>query len=168
MSTERLTRALHFLESHGIPYERYDHPAVFTVDEVTETLDIPHGQRTKNLFVRDKKGRRHVLIVVPHDKEVDLRVLGESTGLGRVSFASNRRLLDHLDVEPGSVTLMGIINDPDHRVEVIMDKQVWEAEMIRCHPLVNTCTVILDQDGMHRLFQQTGHTPSILEVPSKC
>lgn len=168
MATERLTRALRYLDSHGIPYERYDHQAVFTVDEVTEAVDIPHGQRTKNLFVRDKKGRRHILIVVPYDKQVDLMELGARTGLGRVSFASRRRLLEHLDVEPGSVTLMGIINDPDHHVEVIVDRTVWEADRVRCHPLVNTSTVVLDQEGVRRLFKLTGHDPAVLEVPSKC
>jgi len=168
MVADRLTRALRFLDDNGIAYERYDHPAVYTVEEVTQSVDIAHGQRTKNLFVRDKKGRRHILIVVPFDKQVDLMALGMATGLGRVSFASSQRLLDRLDVEPGSVTLMGVINDPDHRVEVIMDSAVWEADQVRCHPLVNTCTVILQRDGLRQLFDITGHTPSILDVPSKC
>lgn len=168
MASDRLTRALRYLESHGIPYERYDHPAVFTVDEVTDIVAVPHGQRTKNLFVRDKKGRRHVLIVVPHDKQVDLMELGARTGLGRVSFASEQRLLKHLDVEPGSVTLMGIINDPEGLVEVIVDTAIWKAERVRCHPLVNTSTVVLKRADLHRLFELTGHRPTILEVPSKC
>lgn len=168
MASDRLTRALRFLEYHGVPYERYDHPAVFTVDEVTRSVDIPHGQRTKNLFVRDKKGRRHILIVVPHDKQVDLMELGGQTGLGRLSFASERRLLEHLDVEPGSVTLMGIINDPDHRVEVIVDETIWQADRVRCHPLVNTSTIVLEREHLHRLFDLTGHQPTILEVPSTC
>lgn len=168
MVADRLTRAIRFLDDNGIAYERYDHPAVFTVEEVTRFVDIPHGQRTKNLFVRDKKGRRHILIVVPFDKEVDLMALGAATGLGRVSFASERRLLDRLDVEPGSVTLMGVINDPEGAVEVIVDKAIWEADRVRCHPLVNTCTVVLEQEGVRRLFELTGHTPTIIEVPSKC
>jgi len=168
MASDRLTRAVRFLETHGIPYERYDHPAVFTVDEVTEMVDIPHGQRTKNLFVRDKKGRRHILIVVSHDKQVDLMALGAKTGLGRVSFASERRLLEHLDVEPGSVTLMGVINDSEGAVEVIVDEAVWNAESVRCHPLVNTATIVLKREDMHRLFELTGHQPTVLDVPSKC
>ena len=166
MASDRLTKALTFLSNHGIPYERYDHPAVVTVDEVTERVDIPHGQRTKNLFVRDKRGRRHILIVVPHDAQVDLMQLGSQTGLGRVSFASERRLLEHLDIEPGSVSLMGVINDPEHRVEVIVDRAVWHAEQVRCHPLVNTATLVLKRADMHRLFELTGHQPIILDVPT--
>lgn len=168
MVADRLTRAIRFLEDNGIFYERYDHPAVFTVDEVTDIVDIPHGQRTKNLFVRDKKGRRHILIVVPFDKQVDLMALGSQTGLGRVSFASEQRLLDRLDVEPGSVTLMGVINDPEGAVEVIIDSAVWEADRVRCHPLVNTSTVVLEQEGIRQLFKLTGHSPTVIEVPSTC
>ena len=168
MVADRLTRAIRFLENNGIPFERYDHPAVFTVEEVTQSVDIPRGQRTKNLFVRDKRGRRHILIVVPFDKEVDLMALGAKTGLGSVSFASERRLLDRLDVEPGSVTLMGVINDPEGAVEVIIDSAVWEADHVRCHPLVNTCTVVLEKAGIRRMFELTKHSPTIMEVPSKC
>ncbi len=168
MAADRLTRAIRFLEDNGIQYERYDHPAVFTVDEVTEAVDIPYGQRTKNLFVRDKKGRRHILVVGPFDKQVDLMALGSQTGLGRVSFASERRLLDRLDVEPGSVTLMGVINDPEGVVEVIIDAAVWEADRVRCHPLVNTSTVVLEQEGIRQLFKLTGHSPTVIDVPSTC
>lgn len=168
MAFDRLEKALRFLEDHGILFERYDHPAAFTVDEVTERVHIPHGQRTKNLFVRDKKGRRHVLIVVPHDKQVDLLRLGAMTGHGRVSFASERRLLEHLGVEPGSVTLMGVINDPENRVEVVVDEAVWNADRVRCHPLVNTSTIVLDKEGVRRLFDVTGHQPTILDVPTPC
>jgi Ala-tRNA(Pro) deacylase len=168
MSAERIAAAIRFLEDHGIAYERHDHPAVFTVNEVTALGEIGHGQRTKNLFVRDKKGRRHVLIVVPHDKQVDLMALGARLDAGRLSFASAERLMNHLGVEPGSVTLMGVLNDPEHAVEVVIDRQVWEAEAVRCHPLVNTSTVVLQADGVRSLFAATGHTPNIIEVPEVC
>jgi Ala-tRNA(Pro) deacylase len=168
MSAERIAAAIRFLEDHGIAYERHDHPAVFTVNEVTALGEIGHGQRTKNLFVRDKKGRRHVLIVVPHDKQVYLMALGARLDAGRLSFASAERLMNHLGVEPGSVTLMGVLNDPEHAVEVVIDRQVWEAEAVRCHPLVNTSTVVLQADGVRSLFAATGHTPNIIEVPEVC
>ncbi len=167
MSDQRQNAAIAFLKEHQIEFERFDHPAVFTVEEVTRLVKIDHGKRTKNLFVRDKKGRRHVLIIVPHDKSVDLRALGEITGHGRVSFASPERLLKYLGVDPGSVTLMGVINDLDNAVEVVVDSAVWEAESVRCHPLVNTSTVVLPARGVRRLFEVTGHNPLIIDVPSR-
>lgn len=168
MSSERIATAIRFLEAHGIAYERYDHPAVFTVEEVTALGEIGHGQRTKNLFVRDKKGRRHVLVVVPHDKQVDLMALGERLGIGRLSFGSEHRLIDRLGVEPGSVTLMGVINDPEHAVDVVVDRQVWDADFVRCHPLVNTSTLVLEAAGVRALFAATGHSPHVMEVPEPC
>lgn len=168
MSAERIASAIRFLEANGIAYERHDHPAVFTVDQVTALGEIGHGQRTKNLFLRDKKGRRHVLVVVPHDKQVDIMALGEHLGAGRLSFGSEKRLMDRLGVEPGSVTLMGVINDPEHAVEVVMDRKVWEADFVRCHPLANTSTVVLEAAGVRALFNATGHSPRVMEVPESC
>ena len=164
---ESIEKAIQFLETNGIPFERHDHAAVFTVDEVSELVSIEKGIRTKNLFVRDKKGRQHVLIVVPHDKSVDLMELGVQTGYGRVSFGSPERLMRHLGVEPGSVSLMGVINDPSCHVHVVIDIDIWNASFVRCHPLVNTATVVLDNPGMKRLFEITGHEPLVIEVPSR-
>jgi len=164
---EAIAKAIRFLESNGISYERHDHPAVFTVDQVTDLVSIDKGVRTKNLFVRDKKGRRHILVVVPHDKSVDLMKLGVLTGHGRVSFGSPERLMKHLGVEPGSVTLMGVINDPARKVEIVIDSQIWNADFVRCHPLVNTATVVLNQAGLKRIFECTGHQPLVIEVPSR-
>jgi len=162
-----LHHAISFMETNEIEYERHDHPAVFTVEEVTQLVSIVRGARTKNLFVRDKKGRRHILIVIPFEKKVDLLALGEMSGLGRVSIASHERLWKYLGVTPGSVTVMGVINDMDHHVEVIIDETVWNAPAVRCHPLVNTCTVVLEQEGLRRMLHITGHDPMILNVPSK-
>jgi len=167
MTDSPLEKALDFLDTHRIEFERFDHPAVFTVDQVSEIVTIGKGHRTKNLFVRDKKGRRHVLIVVPHDKSVDLMNLGQLTGHGRVSFASPERLWNHLGVEPGSVTIMGVINDEENNVELIIDKSVWEADFVRCHPLVNTSTVVLSASGIRAMLQATGHDPIILDVPTR-
>ena len=165
MSPSSLERAISFLEQHDIAYERHDHAAVFTVDQVSELVAIDKGARTKNLFVRDKKGKRHVLIVVPFDAKVDLMKLGGSTGHGRLSFASKERLARHLGVTPGSVTLRGVINDPEHKVEVIMDEKIWNAPFVRCHPLQNTSTVVLNNAGLKSLFEITGHVPIIMNVP---
>lgn len=163
---DQINHAISFLETNEIAFERHDHPAVFTVEEVTQLVSIGRGARTKNLFVRDKKGRRHILIVIPFDKKVDLLTLGELSGLGRLSFASNERLWKYLGVQPGSVTVMGVINDMDHHVEVIIDEAVWDAPAVRCHPLINTCTVVLEQEGLRRMLHITGHDPMILNVPS--
>ena len=166
MSDSRIERAISFLEQNGIAFERHDHEAVFTVDQVSEIVSIGLGARTKNLFVRDKKGKKHILIVVPHDVSVDLMSLGEITGYGRLSFASEQRLDTYLGVSPGSVTLMGVINDSEHQVDVIIDTSIWNADFVRCHPLQNTSTVVLSNLGLKTIFKNTGHVPKIMTVPS--
>lgn len=167
MSITRISEALSYLDRAGIGYERHDHPAVFTVEEVTALVSIDRGIRTKNLFVRDKKGRRHILIVVPHDKSVDLMALGAAMGIGRLSFGSPERLMKYLSVEPGSVSLMGVINDRSVSVEIVVDQAIWDAAYVRCHPLVNTSTIVLSHEGMVRLFEATGHEALIMEVPAR-
>jgi len=92
--------------------------------------------------------------------------LGRVTDLGRVSFASEKRLLDRLNVLPGSVSIMGVINDPAGMVEVIIDQAVWDASHVRCHPLVNTATIVMSANGLRTMLQITGHEPTIMDIPA--
>lgn len=154
-----------FLEQHGIRYQRFDHPAVFTCEESAEKCPPMPGLHTKNLFLRDKKGKRHFLVVVGHGKQARLKELADLLDVQSISFGSPERLREHLGVEPGSVTLLGLVNDPEHRVEVILDEDVWQAEMIGCHPLVNTATLVIPHAGVEKFLAATGHTHRVLKVP---
>lgn len=156
-----------FLEKHDISYQRFDHPAVFTCEESDALgLKLP-GAETKNLFLRDKKGSRHFLVSVRHEKQVDLKALAKMLGVQNVSFASSDRLREYLDLEPGSVTLLGLVNDPEHRVEVIVDQDVWKEDAVCCHPLVNTATLAIPREGMEKFFGETGHGWTVMEVPAR-
>lgn len=156
-----------FLESHDVPYERYDHPAVFTVREAKRLSPEMDGASTKNLFLRDKKGTRHILVTVPQDKQVDLKELSSCLGTSRLSFASPDRLKTHLGIDPGSVSLLALLNDTEKEVEVFIDHELWDAETILCHPLVNTSTLAVPRDGIKHFLEQTGHTVQLVEVPVK-
>lgn len=155
-----------FLTTHGIPFQRFDHPAVFTCEESEEKCPPMPGAHTKNLFLRNKKGDRHFLVSVGHEKQVGLKALGDALGGQKLSFASPERLKKYLGVEPGSVTLLGVIHDADHEVEVIIDEEIWKAETLLCHPLVNTATLAIPREGMEKFFAATGHVPKIINVPS--
>jgi len=158
-----------FLHQHGITYERYDHPPVYTCDEANELCpEMPaEATKTKNLFLRDKKGKRHFLITVSDEKSVDLKALKELLGLSKIGFASPARLQKYLGLQPGSVTVLGVLNDIKHMVEVIIDEVVWQAEAIRCHPLVNTSTLIISQNNLRRFLELAGHTARVLDVPAR-
>lgn len=155
-----------FLDSHSIAYQRFDHPAVFTCEEALELRMPMPGKDTKNLFLRDKKGKRHFLVTVGHEKQVDLKALTDVLQVQQgLSFASPERLKERLGVEPGSVTIFGLVNDKDHRVEVIIDQAVWNADAICAHPLVNTATLVISHAGLETFLQATGHTAKVLDVP---
>jgi Ala-tRNA(Pro) deacylase len=158
-----------FLDDHAIPYDRHDHPPVFTCEEA-ERLAPPlpeSAAKTKNLFLRDRKGRRHFLVTVRATKRVDVKALEPLLESTKLSFASPRRLHHYLGLTPGSVTLLGVLNDPDHAVEVVIDADVWQAEAIRCHPLVNTSTLVIPLAHLRRFFDATGHAARVLNVPAR-
>lgn len=154
-----------FLKGQGIAYKKYEHPAVFTCEE-SEKLDqaLP-GANTKNLFLNDKKGR-FFLVVVGHEKRVDVKALSKLLNTKDVSFASPASLQEFLHVEPGSVTLLGLKADTQNRVEVIIDEKIWKADVIQCHPLVNTATLVISHEGIETFLKATNHEAIVIDVPS--
>ena len=154
-----------FLDAHGIAYQRCDHPAVFTVAEVKLHVPPLDGVHTKNLFLRDKKGRRHVLVVVGADTPVDIRALSGLLGLDHLSFGSAERLKKYLGIDPGAVSLLALLNDTSGEVGVCVDRKLWGADALQCHPLVNTTTLVIARDGIERFLAATGHTARVLDVP---
>ncbi|MDP1892324.1 MAG: prolyl-tRNA synthetase associated domain-containing protein [Gemmatimonadaceae bacterium] len=155
-----------FLATHGIVCDRVDHPPVFTIDEVERLVPPLDGAATKNLFLRDKKGTRQALVVVGADKPVDLRALAASTGFERPSFGSADRLKRCLGIEPGSVSLLALVNDPARAVEVFIDRDLWAADAMHCHPLVNTATLSVRHDDVERFLSATGHAHRLVDVPA--
>ena len=156
-----------FLTENSIEYDRYDHPAVYTVEEASRLVPTLPAAKTKNLFLRDKKGLRHFLVVVPADKRVDLKALPRVLGSNRLSFGSADRLKKYLGVEPGSVTLFAIFNDPNHAVELIVDESMWLSEAFQFHPLVNTSTLVISRENLKRFIAKTGHEARLLDIPSQ-
>ena len=155
------------LDAHGIEYQRVDHPPVYTCDDVRRLVpDLP-GAETKNLFLRDAKGRRHFLVSVGPDKRVDLKGLARALGLNGLRMASAERLMEYLGVEAGAVTLLALVNDPDGAVEMVFDEELWQADAFQCHPLVNTSTLILSKEALTAFFAAVGHAPAIMDVPSR-
>ena len=127
----------------------------------------PAGAKTKNLFLRDKKGRRHFLVTVPHDKAVDIDALADEIGVNGLGFGSADRLLKYLGIKPGSVSLLALVNDETQAVEFVLDKALWEADAVHAHPLVNTATMVIPHAELERFLAATGHPPRVLDVPAK-
>lgn len=155
-----------FLDQHGISYERFDHPAVFTCDEAERLCPDMPGTSIKNLFLRDRSGAHHFLVSVGYGKNVDLKKLAEALGVSKLSFASPERLQRYLGVDPGSVTLLGLVHDRDHAVQVILDTAL-QGQVLQCHPLVNTQTLVISAEDLQRFFSATGHAARFLDVPGR-
>ena len=141
-----------------------DHPPLFTVQESQALRGTIPGAHTKNLFLKDKKGR-YFLLTVAEDAEVDLKSVHKVIGAsGRVSFGSSERLMELLGVSPGSVTVFGLINDDDGAVTIVLDATLMENATINAHPLSNDATTSIARDDLLRFIRETGHEPLILNL----
>ena len=161
-----MTDLVAFLEAHGISYVRHDHAPVFTCEEELRHVPESGAARSKNLFMRDRRGRRHLLLVTLCSKSVSIADFTETADADRLSFASPERLMKYLGVEPGAVTLLGLVNDAQQAVEVYIDADVWGAPRIHAHPLRNDATLVLSHDNVGRFLEATGHRPRIVTVRS--
>ena len=145
------------LDALGIAYQRYEHPPVFTgEDAALHWADIPaHGM--KNLFLRNKKGNRHYLVILPIEKEADLRRLVKVIGDDRLSFGSPERLAAHLGLTPGSVSPFGLLNNPSHSVQVVVDAKLRGSGQLIFHPNLNSRSVTIADEDLARFLSSTGH-----------
>lgn len=166
--------ALHqFFEIHGISATFYRHPPVYTVDESQQLCaDIP-GYHVKNLVVKDKKGRI-ALATVGHEKRVDLKALAADLGMGRLSFLRAEAMTALLGVDPGSVTPLAVINAPctdpeaDPPLSLVLDSDLWDADLVAVHPLHNRATVTMTQANFRRALDAAGYRETqrtVLAIP---
>ncbi len=153
------------LDERGIPYVRVDHEAVFTVAESQALRGKLPGLHSKNLFVKDKKGRLF-LVSARENARIDLKRLHETIGAsGRLSFCSAEVLMDRLGVTPGSVTALAVINDREGAVTMVLDRNLATGEPVNFHPLINTATLRLALDDLLAFLRETGHDPMIVDLP---
>lgn len=156
---------LNRLAELGIEAETVEHEPVFTVAESRPVKARIPGAHSKNLFVKDKKGRLF-LITAKDETPIDLKRVHEAIGAsGRVSFGSADQLREALGVEPGSVTPFAVVNDSEGQVTVILDASLMEHERVNFHPLVNSMTTGVHRDDLVRFLRATGHEPRILRLP---
>ena len=157
---------LKLLEAHGIQYQRIDHVPLFTTQQAEEVMgDVP-GIPSKNLFLEDNLGGLW-LLATTDKKRVDLKALAGLCAIKKFSFASAEKLRTYLGVEPGAVTLFGAINDPEGKVTVMIDADIIKSEMVQCHPLINTATLLVAVKQLLKFFELVGHGFKEIEVPIK-
>lgn len=145
------------LAALGISHERYTHPPVFTSADVAEHWAGIEGTKVKNLFLRNKKGDRHYLVILEVAKKADLRHIVRVVGDDRLSFGSPDRLMAHLGVTPGSVSPFGLIHDTTRSVRVIVDVDLRSAARLIFHPNINTASVAISGADLERFLASRGN-----------
>lgn len=156
--TEREIRTYDYLDSLGISYGRCDHPAAETM-EVCEEIDLCLNARIcKNLFLCNRQATDFYLLMMPGDKVFKTKELSKQIGSARLSFASGEKMVEYLDIEPGSVSVMGLMNDKEGRVRLLVDEDVLCDEFLGCHPCVNTSSLRIRTGDVFDIFvPSTGH-----------
>lgn len=155
-------RLLAWMAEHGVAQTTVDHPAVFRVEEGLELKASMPGAHTKNLFLKDKKGRLW-LISARQDTVIDLKRAPKAIGSDRLSFGNEGLLHETLGLTPGSVTALGLINDAGRRVTFVLDKALWDAQVVNFHPLTNTATTALTQAAFRRFLSLLDREPIVID-----
>ena len=144
-----------------ISFTKHTHPPLRTVEDAKAFRGDLKGAHIKNLYLRDRK-KRNFLLVVEEDKTIDLKSLPGLIGSDRLSFGSADRLFEMLGVRPGAVSPFTLINDPDHKVQLILDADLLDQPYLFAHPLVNDMTLEVSGADLMRFFAHTGHIPQPL------
>lgn len=163
----RETRVYDLLDRLGIEYERIDHEAAFTM-EACEAIDRALGTLIcKNLFLCNRQKTKFYLLMIPGNKVFKTRDLSRQIGSARLSFAAPEAMEEYLDITPGSVSVMGLMNDHHHQVQLLVDREVLSAPTLGCHPCVNTSSLRLRTRDVTDVFlPAVGHEMIVVDLPA--
>lgn len=152
------------LDEFGIPYRLVEHPAIMTAEEGDQYVADEEGTKTKSLFLCNKKSKDYYLVVIEGSKSVNMKNLESLIPTKGLHFCSEEKLMEKLKLSPGMVSIFGLLNNEEHDVNVILDKEVLKEEYIAFHPNVNTVTAFISVKDMYRFFEKTGYEYRILEL----
>ena len=162
---EKEIRSYDLLDSLGIEYDRIDHEPAMTM-EVCEEIDRVLGATIcKNLFLCNRQQTDFYLLMMPGDKPFKTKDLSAQIGSSRLSFGTPDYMEQLVDITPGSLSILGLMNDKEGRVRLLIDKDVLSGEYIGCHPCINTSSLrIKTSDMVEKLIPALCHTPTLVEL----
>jgi Ala-tRNA(Pro) deacylase len=161
MSSATEQEAYELLEKLAIPYNRVDHPAITSVKNLT--IELP-GPQVKNLVLKAKKGSAIYLVILPDEKQADLKNLAEQLGEKRLSFVSEEQLQSLLGVSAGTVTPLALTHDTDHQITVVIDASIDHHDTVGFHPNTNTATLMIAYEDFEKLLAYLGYDPVYLSL----
>lgn len=168
---EKEIRVYDLLDSLGIDYQRVDHEAAMTMEacgEIDQALSEGMENEVeicKNLFLCNRQVTEFYLLLIPGDKPFKTKYLSAQIGSSRLSFAKPEAMQKYLDITPGSVSVMGLMNDRDKRVQLLIDEDVLAAEYFACHPCINTSSLrFRTGDLIEKVIPAMGHEPKMVKL----
>ena len=162
----REVRVYDFLDSLGIEYFRTDHEEANTMEVCNEIDKVLGTLICKNLFLCNRQKTDFYLLMMPGDKPFKTKDITKQLGCSRLSFADSEAMLEYLDIKPGAVSIMGLMNDKDNKVRLVMDRSVVEDDTIGCHPCVSTSSLKIKTDDILNVYlPAVHHEPTFVELP---
>ena len=161
-----IEKVLSKLNELNCNYKEIEHAPVYTIEEIDALgKEFFEGAMIcKNLFVRDQKGKRHFLVVLPEEKRAPLDVIANKIGSTRLSFASPERLMKYLKLTPGSVSPLAVINDEESAVEVVLEEDLKNQVKVGVHPCTNTATILLSMSDVEKYISSCGNKIKYIKI----
>lgn len=163
---DREVRVYDLLDELGIEYERTDHEEANTMEKCNEIDKILDTIICKNLFLCNRQQTEFYLLMMPGDKPFKTKYITKQLGCSRLSFAPSEKMLEYLDIKPGAVSIMGLMNDKTNKIQLVIDKPVVESETLGCHPCVCTSSLkFKTNDIIEKFLPAVHHEPIIVDLP---
>jgi len=158
-------RCYDLLDSLGVAYQRIDHEEANTMEACVEIDKVLDATICKNLLLCNRQCTQFYLLMLPGEKHFKTSVFSKQIGSSRLSFAAPEYMERYLDITPGSVSVLGLMNDTDNHVELIIDEDILKGEYFGCHPCINTSSLRLKTaDLMEKIIPAMHHVPRILPI----
>ena len=162
---EKEIRCYDLLDKLGIAYQRIDHEEANTMEACAAIDEALNATICKNLLLCNRQCTQFYLLMLPGEKHFKTSVFSKQIGTSRLSFAAPEYMEKYLDITPGSLSVLGLMNDREGHVELIIDEDILKSESFGCHPCINTSSLRLKTaDLMEKIIPAMGHTPRILPV----
>ena len=153
-----------FLKENNIPFEYFEHESAATIETAVEAWKDIDAAKCKNIFFRNHKGNRHYLVILEHQRQLDIHNLEKRLKQGKLTFASEKRMVKYLGLKPGSVSPFGLINDSEHHVYVFMDQALEDVERISFHPNDNHATLVIKNEDFKKMLDLLGNDYSYIRL----
>ena len=167
-SCEAAARAFALLDELNIPYQRVEHDCADTMEDCAAISDVLGSRICKNLILCNRQKTDFYFLAMPEDKPFRTKDLSQQIGSSRLSFAPGDLMEELIGCTPGSASVLGLMNDPDHRVRLLMDRETYEAEWFGCHPCKNDGSLRIKTTDLLRIFlPHTGHEVTVVDLPKE-